>query len=384
MRRKRSLRTLLSEAASGPCFLYHRGEDCVFVAVNGILFQDCISERSQRTGFIETKFITRNGFAEVLTAVAERLDAPSNLRAAEGLVLRLRTATATDLVSTAEQLRVALVAVCRRLDAAGAARVTEAVVATVRDPKTALEVRTIFAHVPAAVGSRLDPTKAEALESALVDSLLADLAVAKSAYYGKLLERALTAVCARPGAKSAGRVTEVISGAFRNPQVSPELLPGLAAAFVAVNGQLPPTEAASQVKGAVTALDSLWGARKEPLDRAFIAEAQATVWTRLTRAEAGDHAGKVVVYLRDSFRDSQDGTVEHICLEHALAAVCGHLGPIERSAHANAVAGTLLAALQKSKNEPLATSLHWVTLATFCAPGPARDESGGRRAPRLD
>src|SRR5262249_20325474 len=73
---------------------------------------------------------------------------------------------------------------CRRLDAAGAARVAEAVVVAVRDPKTSAGARTIFASVLGAVGDRLDPVRADSLERALVDSLLTVLADVKSLNYG--------------------------------------------------------------------------------------------------------------------------------------------------------------------------------------------------------
>src|SRR5262249_40266957 len=79
------------------------------------------------------EFITYGYIAAVLTKVAERLDAPEGLRAAEDLVLVLRRSSGTIVVDI-EELRAALVAVCRRPDAAGAARVAEAIVAAVRDP----------------------------------------------------------------------------------------------------------------------------------------------------------------------------------------------------------------------------------------------------------
>jgi hypothetical protein len=320
---------------------------------------------NEKIGFIETKFITRSGFAEVLTAVAERLDASSNLRAAEELILLLWKTKANDLALGDEQFRIALVSVCRRLDGAGAARVAEAVVDAVRDPKTTTAVRMVFASVLAAIGAQLTPNQADSLESALVDSLLATLADAKSSYPGESMGQALTSVCGGPGARCTPRVADALSGAIRNPQASPALLPPLMVALVTVSGQLPPKEAAAHVNQAATVLDSLGSATTKSLDRALIAEAQATAWTRLTPAEAAVHARKVAVDLGDRFRDSKVGTAEHHALAHALVAVCGHLDPTERSAHLTPAANILLAALRQSKND-LNLILHWGTLATFC------------------
>jgi hypothetical protein len=244
--------------------------------------------------------------------------------------------------------------------------VAEAILFAVRNPKTTIEARMIFAHVPAAVGGRLDPGTANALESTLVDVLLADLAATKSLYAGNLLGQALTAVCRLPGAKSAPRVADALSGVICNPQTALEVLQPLAVALLAVNGQVPPKEAASHVSRAVTALDSLWGARTKPLDRAFIAEAQATVWTRLDPTEAAGHAGKVAVDLGGLFRDSKTGTTEHFKLAAVLVVVCEHLGPTERCTRMNAVADPLLVALRQSKNNTSLLIQHWGTLATFC------------------
>src|SRR5262249_6906369 len=139
-------------------------------------------------------------FAEVLTAVAERQDAVRSLRASEELVRVLRKAK--NVLIPPEPLRIALVSVWRGLDAAGAARVAEAIVAPVRDPETSLEARTVFAGVFVAVGDRLAPAQADALERALVDSFLVDLADVKSLRLSPMwpLGQPLAAVCGHAGA----------------------------------------------------------------------------------------------------------------------------------------------------------------------------------------
>src|SRR5262249_56721185 len=104
------------------------------------------------------------------------------LRAAEELILVLRKSG--PIVLGTELLRTALAAVCRRLDAAGAARVSGAIVAAVRDPKTSAEVRTLFAAALVAIAGQLDPASAASLEGAFVDSLVADLADVNSPYVG--------------------------------------------------------------------------------------------------------------------------------------------------------------------------------------------------------
>src|SRR5262249_39121451 len=126
----------------------------------------------------KTEFVLPTGCAEVLTAVAERLDAPGNLRVAEELIRVLRKLEGKELPNG--QFKIALATMCRRLDADGAARVAEALVVAVRDPMTSAGARTIFASVPAAVGDQLDPVRADSLERALVDALLIDLADVKS------------------------------------------------------------------------------------------------------------------------------------------------------------------------------------------------------------
>jgi hypothetical protein len=320
---------------------------------------------SEILGPIKTEFIARGGFAEVLTAVAERLDAPSNLRAAEELVRVLQKSESTLLPF--EQLRVALATVCRRLDAAGAARVAEAVVAAVRDPKTSTAARTIYAGVLATVGSQLDPARAEALERALVDSLIADLADVKSLYSrgnARQTVAAVTAVCGHAGAKSAALAADALTETIRKQQTPIELLPPLVKALAAAGARLPPEEASARVNRAIAALASLWGTRTKLLDRAVLAEALAAAWARVGPTEAGAHARRVVADLEDLLRDPKLTPVELSRLAQSLVVVYGHLGPAERAAHANTLfaahANTFLAALRNPKN-----TLHLVTVCEF-------------------
>jgi hypothetical protein len=296
-------------------------------------------------------------FAEVLTAVAERLDAVRSLRASEELVRVLRKAK--NVLIPPEQLRIALVSAWRRLDAAGAARVAEAVVAAVRDPGTSLEARTVFAGVFVTVGDRLAPAQADSLERALVDSFLLDLADVKSLRLSPKwpLGQPLAAVCGRAGAKkaaraagAAGALTETIC----NPQTPIEALPPLVKALVVVGGRLSPEEASSRANRALAALASLWRTRMKPLDRVVLAEALAAAWTGVGPAEAGPHARRVVADLEDLLRDPKLTSFELRRLAEALVAVYWHLGPAERSAHANTLfaahANTFLAALRNPKN----------------------------------
>src|SRR5262249_34761138 len=105
---------------------------------------------------VKYEFIAYPDLVSVLTKVAERLDAPGGRRAAEDLVLVLRRCSG-NIDRGIEELRAALVAVCRRVDAAGAAHVAEAVIAAVRNPKTAVLVRALFADALAALVGRLTP-----------------------------------------------------------------------------------------------------------------------------------------------------------------------------------------------------------------------------------
>src|SRR5262249_44467000 len=195
---------------------------------------------------------------------------------------------ADNISMATEQLRAALVAVCRPLDATGAAQVAEAMDAAVRDPKTSALVHTLFADALAALAGRLTPAQAASLESGLVDSLRADLADAKFRQFRGLLGRALAAACGRPGATAAARAAEGLTAAIHDPKAPPESLQPLAAALAAVISQLPPKEASSRAKQAVDVLESFWGARTAPPDRPSLVEAQAGLWACLSPALAAD------------------------------------------------------------------------------------------------
>jgi hypothetical protein len=313
-------------------------------------------------GGAKYEFITYGFIASVLSEVAERLDAPGGLRAAEDLVLVLRKSG--NIFVAIEPLRAALVAVCRRLDAAGAARVAEAMVAAVRDPKTAGLVRTLFADALAALAGRLTPAQAASLEIVLVDALRADLAAAKFPHFRGLLGQGLAAACGRPGATSAARAAEALAAAIGDPQTPLVTLKPLAAALAAVIGQLPRKEASAHAKQAVDVLDSLWVAKTSPLDRRFLAEALAAVWTRLDPTDAAARAKRAAADLEDALRDSETTPHEIYGLAIALSAVDNHLDPAERSARANVIADALVAVLRRSKSNPLMIAYPPEALAT--------------------
>jgi hypothetical protein len=302
------------------------------------------------SGDMKFEFISLGYVASALTKVAERLDAPGGLEAAENLVLVLRKAG--NIAMAKEELRAALVAVCKRPDAAGAARVAEAMAAATRDPKTSVLVRTLFADARAALADRLTPDQTASLESALVDALLADLADAKSRDLRGLLGQALAKACGRSGATGAARVADGLVAAIRDPQTRVTTLKPLAAALALVSGQLPPKEAFSHANQAVDVLDSLWVAKTAPLDRASVAEALAAVWTRLGPTAAAARAKRAAAGLEEALWDSKDTPNELYRLAEALTAVYNHFGPAERSKRANAVADALITALRKPRDDP--------------------------------
>jgi hypothetical protein len=305
---------------------------------------------SWMVGEIKHEFISSGYIASPLTEVAERLDAPGGLAAAENLVRVLRKAG--NIATAKDELRAALVAVCGRLDAAGAARVAEAAAAASRDPKTSVLVRTLFADAHAALADRLTPAQAASLERVLVDSLLVDLADTKSLQSRGFVGQALAKACGRPGATGAARAAEGLVAAIRDPQTPLATLKPPAAALALVSGQLPPKEASSRPKQAVEVLDALWVARTAPLDRASVAEALAAVWTRLDPTDAAARAKRVAAGLEDTLRDSKDAPNELYRLAEALTAVYNHLGPDERSGRATAVADALVTALRKPRDDP--------------------------------
>jgi hypothetical protein len=317
-------------------------------------------------GGTKSEFITFRDIASVLTKVAERLDVPGGQRAAEDLVLVLRRSSG-NIVADIEELRAALVALCRRLDAAGAARVAEAMTAAARDPKTSVLVRTLFADALAALAGRLTPDQTASLESAIVDSLLQGLADANSRPFRGYLGQALATACGRPGATDAARAAEALGAAIRDPQTPLAILKPLAAALAVVSGRLPPREASSHAKQAVDVLDSLWVAKAAPTNRVAVAEALAAVWTCLGPTAATARARRVAVDLEVVLQDSKTAPNEIAGFAIALSAVYTHLDPAERRGRANAVADLLVAALRRPKKGPATTPLLLEALATTCA-----------------
>jgi hypothetical protein len=305
---------------------------------------------ARMVGDVKQEYVSHGYTATALARVAERLDAPGALEAAESLVLVLRNAG--DIEMARDELREALVAVCRRLDAAGAACVAEAVAAAARHPKTSTLVRALFADAHAALAGRLTADQAASLESALVDSLLAELADARPRELRGPLGQALATACGRPGATGAARAAAGLAAAIRDPQTPLTALRPLAAALAAVSGQLPPKEAALHAQQAVDVLDALWAANTAPLDRASVAEALAAVWARLGPADDAARARRAAADLEDALRGPEDRPIELYRLAEALTAVYNHLGPDERNRRANAVADALVAALQKPRSEP--------------------------------
>jgi hypothetical protein len=308
---------------------------------------------SETIGFINSALLLHKDVADVLTAVTERLDARGNLRAAEELIRVLRKAD--DRLVPPEELKMVLLSVSRRLDAAGTGRVAEAVIAAVGDPETSVEGRTAFAGFLVAVGDRLDPARAEFLERALVDSLLADLANVKPSRLpsGIRLCQSLSAVCRRPGTQSAVRATGALTEIICNPQTPIEMLEPLVTALVQVGGQMPREEATARVNRAIAVLDTLWRTRTKPLERVVVARALTAAWKGLGTTEASDRARRVVADLEDLTGDPKLVPFEHSRLPLALAAAYEHLEPAEKAARANrhlaAHAKTLLAALRNSK-----------------------------------
>jgi hypothetical protein len=305
----------------------------------------------------KTEMIPPTDCAEVLTAVAERLDGPENLRAAEELIRVLRNSESK--VLPIEQLKITLATMCRRLDAAGAARVAEGVVLAVRDRKASSRARAIFASVLAAVGDQVGPARAGSLERALVDSLLTDLADVKSLSTGRIEEPTLAALAevgGRAGPKCAARVADALTEKIRNPQTPIELLPPLVTALSAVCGRLPPREASSRGNRVIAVLTSLQRTRTKPLERFLLAKALAAAWPGVGPTEASAHARRMVADLEGVLRGPKLTPVDQSKLAQALVVVYGHLGPAERAAHSKALlashANTILAALRNPRNNP--------------------------------
>jgi hypothetical protein len=301
--------------------------------------------------------------------VADRLDALDNLRASEELIQLLRKSE--NKLLPFGQWKTALVTNCRRLDTVGAARVAEAVVVAVQDPKTAIGVRATFASVLAAVGDQLDPVRADSLEGALVDSLLTDLADVKSLNLGTVGPM-VTAVCGRAGAKCTARVGDALTETICNPQTPFEWLPQLVTVLGVAVARLPPGEASSRANRAIAVLESLSPTRTKPQERIVLAGALEAAWSGVGPTEASAYASKMVADLEDLLRSPKLTPFEQSRLARALGGVFRHLGPAEWAGHANTLlvphANTLLAALRKPENNlDLATVAQFVeSLVELC------------------
>jgi hypothetical protein len=227
----------------------------------------------------------------------------------------------------------------------------------IRDATTSALVRTLFADALAALADRLTPDQAASFETALVETLVADLTDAKDLHLRGLLGQALVVACGRPGGTGAARVAEALTAAIRDPKTRLPTLKPLAAALAEASGRLPPKATASYSNQAVDALDALWVVRTAALDRAFLAEALAELWRRLDPTNAAQRAQRTAADLEGAIRDSKTTPNELCRLAIALAAVSNYLSPTERNTQANVVADTLLTALRRQPNS-LEMKLH--------------------------
>jgi hypothetical protein len=311
------------------------------------------------------QFISRQHYVAVLTKVAGCLDTPGSLRAAEDLILVLRKGS--EIVLSLRELRAALGALCRRQDAAGAARVAEALVDAVRDPKTAVLVHVLFVDALTVLADRLTPDQTVALERALVECLLADLTDRKSRRFNGQVAQGLANLCARPGATAATRTAELLVAAIGDPQTPLSTLKPLAEALGEVSGRLPSEKASSHLSRAIKALDSLWAATTSPQDRSSIAEALAALWTRIDSGDAAARAKRTAADLEEALRDSKSQSYDMAVLASALSAVYSHLDPAERSRRANSAADYLVAAVRQPRKNAVTASQLSTALATLCA-----------------
>lgn len=308
---------------------------------------------SKTVGLIKSGGLSHKDYADVLTAVADRLDEPRCLRVAEEIIRVLRKADSRSMAP--EEWQIALVSASRRLDAAGMSRVAEAVLAAVRDPETSAEGRTAFAGWLVAVDDRLDSTQADSLERAVTNALLADLADVRTPRLpsGIRVCQSLTALCQRPGERSTTRVAEALTEIIRNPQTPIEMLEPLVTALVQVSGQMTRENAASHANQAITVLNTLWRTRTTPQERVVLAEAMSAAWKGMNSTDASDHARNVIAHLEDLPRDPKLGSLEPSRLPLALVAAYQHLDPAEKTSrvhtHLVAHANALLESLRNSK-----------------------------------
>src|SRR5262249_36498555 len=194
----------------------------------------------------------------------------------------------------------------------------------------------------------------------------ADLADASSLSARAAPGQALASVCGRPGARRAAPAAEALAAAIRDPQTPIGLLQPLAEAPAAGSRQLPPAATSAPTDQADREHGSLWAARTGPLDRAFLAEAMAALWTRLDPRDAAAHARRVAAQLEAAVRDATEDSREFYRLVDALVAVYGPLDPAERAARGNAVADALVAALRSPKNQLGTIYQLSRALATLC------------------
>jgi hypothetical protein len=144
------------------------------------------------------------------------------------------------------------------------------------------------------------------------------------------------------------------------------LLKPLAAALAAVSSRLPPAQAASHASKAAEVLGSLWLAKTNHPDRAFLAQTMAEVWSRLSPLEAAAHAKRMAVDLGDALQDAKADPLESPPLAEALAAVCGQLEPAEAEARLSRTADILGARYPKPGNTLQTSAPLAQALATLC------------------
>jgi hypothetical protein len=315
------------------------------------------------TGGLRTEFIESFSIPEDLARVAERLDAPGSLRAAEALIPVLKKAD--KLALNMEPLSKALVAVCRRLDADGSRRVAEVIAAAVQDPKTPVLARAILANGFAVVADKLEPDRAASLESGIVDLLVVDLADIKPILARRHLGQTLASVCGRPGTKSAPRAAEALTAAIRDPQTASVLLRPFAAALAVVSSQLTPEQASSHASKAAEVLGSLWIARTNNLDRVYLAQAMAEVWLRLTPMARAAQAKRMAVDLTVALQDSKTEPLELNSLAEALTAMCSQLDPAEGKARINSAEESLATRFRTSRTALPMSAVLTEALATL-------------------
>jgi hypothetical protein len=316
-------------------------------------------------GNLRSEFIESPSVPEDLARVAERLDAADSLRAAEALIPVLKK-TDKKIMVNMEQLRKALVGLCLRLDADGARRVADAIALAVQDPKTPVLAHALLAHGFAVVADKLEPDKAAPLENAVVEVLVADVVDVKPMPSRKESAQALASVCGRQGTKSAPRAAEALTAAIREPQTPVVLLRPFAAALAVVCSRLPPAEVSSQASKAAEALGALWSVKTKYLDRAFLAQATAEVWTGLGPHETAAPAKRMAVDLGEALQDAKTEAYERPRLAEALIAVCGRLDPGEGEARICDTMDILLAEFRKPKNARLTSASLAESLAILC------------------